>query len=118
MKRTSVNSFTLPAQSQSIRCATLARLLAVDLGVGLVGGCATHANIQIPLIEKVTRGAWQGKQFRHEVYFSQPRPGVFMGGDQLPLVPIKSAVLSVASATTLQKLLEILGKNLPQGTMN
>ncbi len=118
MQPTVRKSFTLTTLSRSIRGATLARLLAVSLGVGLVGGCATHADIQMPLIEKVARADWQGKHFRHEVYYSQPRPGIFTGGDQLPLVPIKSAELSVASAATLQKLPEILGKNLPQGAVS
>ncbi|MDE2000060.1 MAG: hypothetical protein KGI91_16565 [Burkholderiales bacterium] len=78
-----------------------------------LAGCATHAQINVPALERVHSSAFENKAFGYEILYSQPRPGVFSGGDQLPLVPLDKAELSVASAVTLKKLPEYIYDQLP-----
>jgi hypothetical protein len=76
----------------------------------LTAGCATHAKIDVPATTKVNSENWQGKSFNVDIYYSQPEPGVFSGGDQQELKPLKKAKLSVGAVQVLS--------NLPQTVMN
>lgn len=78
-----------------------------------LGGCATHAVVEQAVIQKINSENFQNKSFQYDILYSQPKPGVFSGGEQLPLMPIEQAELSVASARVLGRLNEILKSNLP-----
>jgi len=78
-----------------------------------IGGCATHAVVEQVVVQKINSQNFQNKSFEYDVLYSQPKPGVFSGGEQLPLMPIENAELSVASAKVLSRLNEILKSNLP-----
>lgn len=78
-----------------------------------LGGCATHAVVEQVVVQKLNSQKFQNKSFEYDVLYSQPKPGVFSGGEQLPLAPIEEAELSVASAKVLGRLNEILKSNLP-----
>lgn len=88
------------------------KLSALLLAV-VLAGCATHAQINVPAIQKVQAPAYENKSFGYEILYSQPKPGVFTGGEQMPLVPLDKAELSVASAVTLKRLPEYIFDQLP-----
>lgn len=92
-----------------------AKLIGFMVFLLLVTGCANHAKIEMPVISKVNSAKWQGKSFQYEVFYSQPQPGVFSGGEQQQLKPLKEAQLSVGSAQVLADLPQILGDQLPVG---
>lgn len=101
----------LPARSRA------AKYIGVPLIVAAVsmtlGGCATHAQIDVPAVQKVYSQRFDNKAFGYEILYSQPEPGVFSGGTQMPLAPLDKAALSVASATTLKRLPEYIFEQLP-----
>ena len=78
-------------------------------------GCAQHAKIEMPYVESSRNEVWNNKKFDYDIYYSQPKPGVFSGGEQLPLKPIQEAELSVASSATLKNFSDYLVKQLPSG---
>ena len=81
--------------------------------IAVLGGCATHAEIKMPTVTKVHSAVYENKTLNYEVLYSQPKPGVFSGGEQLPLVPLEKAELSVASASTLKELPKLIFNQLP-----
>lgn len=89
--------------------------------IGLVGtavltGCATHAQISMPAVQQVNHQGFENKTFSNEVFYSQPKPGVFSGGEQLALKPLSEQELSVASANTLQKFSTYISQQLPKSS--
>lgn len=91
-------------------------LLFFIMGAMLVSGCANHAKIEMPVVERVSSQNWQGKSFRQEIFYSQPEPGLFTGGQQQKLQPISEASLSVASAEVLSGFSQFLSNQLPPNT--
>lgn len=87
--------------------------VAVSCLIVALTGCATHAQIDMPALERVHSGAFENKAFGYEILYSQPKPGVFSGGEQLPLEPLDKAELSVASAVALKRLPEYIYDQLP-----
>ncbi len=81
----------------------------------LAAGCANHAKIDMPVVSKVNADQWHGKSFQYEVFYSQPQPGIFTGGEQQQLKPLNEAQLSVGSAQVLADLPQILADQLPLG---
>lgn len=81
-----------------------------------IAGCASHAQINMPAVTKVFNKGFENKSLFSEILYSQPEPGVFSGGNQMPLAPLKDAKLSVASAATLQNLPDYIYKQLPSST--
>lgn len=88
------------------------KLIALSATVAITG-CATHAQITVPPVAKVYSQTFENKTFGHEILYSQPKPGVFSGGEQLPLIPLEKAELSVASAATLRRLPQYIYEQLP-----
>ena len=89
------------------------KMLLVFALMFVVSGCATHAKIDMPVISKVNKADWHGKEFRYEIYYSQPQPGIISGGQQQDLKPLSEAELSVGSAQVLGNLPQILADQLP-----
>lgn len=83
------------------------------LGTLVLAGCATHADIKMPVVTQVHNSAYENKSMSYDILYSQPKPGIFSGGEQLPLKPLNEAELSVASVATLQKLPDYIFKQLP-----
>jgi len=83
------------------------------LMIAVLGGCATHAEIKMPTVTKVHDAVYENKTLNYEILYSQPKPGVFTGGKQLPLAPLEKAELSVASASTLKELPKFIFNQLP-----
>lgn len=83
------------------------------LMVSVLAGCATHAEIKMPVTIKVHDAAYENKTLHYEILYSQPKPGVFSGGEQLPLAPLEKAELSIASASTLKELPKLIFEQLP-----
>lgn len=79
----------------------------------VMSGCATHANIQMPAVTQVYNQSFDGKSMSYEIMYSQPKPGIFSGGEQMPMSPLEKAELSIASAATLKKLPDYIFKQLP-----
>ena len=79
----------------------------------IINGCATHAVVEQTVVEKINSQNFENKSFKYNILYSKPKPGIFSGGEQLPLTPIEQAELSVASAQVLGRLNEILKSNLP-----
>ncbi len=88
------------------------KLFAVSLSL-MLAGCATHANIDMPVVSQVYDSFYENKSISYNIKYSQPEPGLFTAGEQMPLVDIKDAKLSVASAATLKKLPEYITQQLP-----
>lgn len=91
----------------------LKRILLASCLVTLVSGCATPAQISMPAISKAYSSNFDDKTMSVSVLYSQPKPGIFSGGEQLPLVLLSEAEMSVASASTLQKLPDYVLDQLP-----
>lgn len=89
------------------------RILAIITCALIASGCATHADIRMPGVTQVSSPAFESKTISHQVLYSQPKPGVFSGGEQLPLTPLAEAELSVSSAATLANFQELVRKQLP-----
>lgn len=83
------------------------------LMVSVLAGCATHADIKMPVVTKVHDVAYENKSLNYEILYSQPKPGIFTGGEQLPLAPLEKAELSIASASTLKELPKLIFEQLP-----
>ncbi|MFQ3195724.1 MAG: hypothetical protein ACI9N3_002565 [Colwellia sp.] len=83
------------------------------LGLIVLSGCATHAEITMPTVTNVHDSAYENKTLNYEVLYSQPTPGIFSGGEQLPLIPLNKAELSVASASALKELPKFIFNQLP-----
>jgi len=83
------------------------------LMVSVLAGCATHAEIKMPVVVKIHDTAYENKTLNYEILYSQPKPGIFTGGEQLPLAPLEEAELSVASASTLKELPKLIFEQLP-----
>ncbi|MGB5446125.1 MAG: hypothetical protein WBM99_11530 [Psychromonas sp.] len=83
------------------------------LGAVVLTGCATHADIKMPAVTKVHNPVYENKTLNYEILYSQPKPGVFTGGEQLALAPLEKAELSVASASTLKELPKFIFEQLP-----
>jgi hypothetical protein len=79
----------------------------------LLVGCAAHPEIKANPIERVSSQEWNGKNFKYEVFYSQPKPGIISGGEQLDLVPLSKAELSVASAQVLSNFPKLINQVLP-----
>jgi len=89
------------------------KLLLLLVTVFIINGCATHAEINMPSVSEVYHNKYENKTLSYEVFYSQPKPGIFTGGQQLPLVPIENAEFSIASAKTLKKLPDYIFEQLP-----
>lgn len=90
--------------------------LVVLFAVVLISGCATHAQIDMPVVTEVISPAFENKTFSSEVFYSQPEPGIFSGGEQQALKPIAEQTLSVASASVLKKLPSLIQQQLPKSS--
>ena len=89
------------------------QLICSVAAITLLVGCATHPEIKTKPIEKVSSEKWSGKDFKYEVFYSQPKPGIISGGEQLDLVPLNKAELSVASAEVLSDFPKLISQVLP-----
>ena len=87
-------------------------IFSLSLACSVIG-CATHATIEMPAVTQVYNKSFENKTFSYEILYSQPKPGVITGGEQMPLVPLEHAELSVASAATLKKLPDYIFEQLP-----
>jgi len=83
------------------------------LMIVIMEGCASHAEITMPTVTKVHNPAYENKTLNYEILYSQPKPGIFTGGEQLALAPLEKAELSVASASTLKELPKFIFNQLP-----
>lgn len=83
------------------------------LMIAVLGGCTTHAEIKMPTVTKIHDSVYENKTLNYELLYSQPKPGVFSGGEQLALAPLEKAELSVASASTLKELPKLIFQQLP-----
>lgn len=87
-------------------------LFLLSLAFSVIG-CTTHATIEMPPVTQVYNKSFENKTFSYEILYSQPKPGVITGGEQMPSVPLEQAELSVASAATLKKLPDYIFEQLP-----
>ena len=77
-------------------------------------GCATHANIEMPLVSNSGMEAYAGKSISYEVLYTQPTPGSFgAGGKQQDMKSVDQVQLSVASARVLHKMPSYITGQLP-----
>lgn len=79
----------------------------------VLGGCASHAEIKMASVTKVHDSAYENKTLSYEILYSQPTPGMFSDGKQQPLTPLGKAKISVASASTLKDLPQLIFNQLP-----
>jgi hypothetical protein len=84
--------------------------------VAIISGCASHAQINMPVVTEVISPAFENKTFSSEVLYSQPEPGIFSGGKQQELKSIGEQRLSVASASVLKKLPTLIQQQLPKSS--
>lgn len=87
--------------------------LVFFFGLLVLSGCATHANIVMPVVSQVHDSRYENKSLSYEIYYSQPKPGIFSNGEALPLAPLSQAELSVASSRVLKTFPTIIFKQLP-----
>lgn len=77
-------------------------------------GCASHAKIKMKGMMPVASEQFSGKSFHHDIYYTQPKPGMFFaGGDEMPMKPLSEAELSVHSSSVLLKFPDYIKKQLP-----
>lgn len=91
-------------------------VLTSIIAILVLSGCATHGVVTIPVKPAVENVAFTDKSIATELYYSQPKPGIFSSGEVLPMKSIKDAELSVASSRVLSRFNEIMYKQLPINT--
>ncbi|WP_458526834.1 hypothetical protein [Onishia taeanensis] len=82
-------------------------------GLVVLSGCASHAQIDMPVVSQVHTPVLEGKTLAYDIYYSQPTPGLFNAGKQQALAPLEEAELSIASAATLKNLPDYIYEQLP-----
>lgn len=92
------------------------KLLVALSTLGILSGCATHGVVTVPVVQAVDNEAFENKTIATELYYSQPKPGVFSGGEVLPMKPISEAELSVGSSRVMARFNEILSHQMPMNT--
>ena len=80
-------------------------------------GCATHGVVTIPVKAPIDNPAFEGKTFTTQLFYSQPEPGLFTTGKQLPLKPIEDAQLSVGASRVLSHFNDLFKRQLPEGSI-
>lgn len=80
-----------------------------------ITGCATHAKIQMKGMAPLPSDKFTGKSFYSEIYYSQPKPGIFSGGEEMPMKPLSEAELSVMSSSVLNRFNNYVERQLPAG---
>jgi hypothetical protein len=71
----------------------------------------------MPAVTQVYNNAFTNKTFGYEILYSQPKPGIFSGGDKMPLLPLEKSEMSIASAATLKNLPDYIYKQLPSSVI-
>lgn len=94
-------------------CIRNLQIIFVLLFASVLTGCATHGEVNIPVKVAVDNPEFRGKVFSSEVLYSQPEPGVFSEGKQLPLKPIENAQVSVGASRVLSRFKELFMRQLP-----
>lgn len=89
------------------------KTLAMLCVMAIMTGCASHAEIKMPAVQSISSPKFEEKKFHYEVYYSQPKPGVFSGGDQEPLKPLSDSELSISSSAVLKDLPNYITEQLP-----
>lgn len=87
--------------------------LALIFMIAFLSGCATHAEIKMPVVNKVHDSAYENKTLQYNILYSQPQPGIVTGGEQQSLTPLEDAELSIASSSTLEDLSALILEQLP-----
>ncbi|HIF9221586.1 TPA: hypothetical protein ACX6QD_003092 [Photobacterium damselae] len=90
--------------------------ILIILGLLTLSGCATHGVVTIPVQSAVENADFVNKTISTKLYYSQPKPGIFSGGEVLPMKPISEAELSVGSSRVLARYKELLSRQLPMNT--
>ncbi len=88
-------------------------IIAITAAIVVATGCASHAEIKSNALAPVTNARFDNSTITYEVLYSQPQPGMFSDGEQLPLKPLAEAEVSVGSARTLRELPNYLFAQLP-----
>lgn len=92
------------------------RKTAIIFALLMLAGCATHGVVTVPVKPAVENPIFTNKVISAELYYSQPKPGIFSEGEVLPMKPISEAELSVGSSRVLARYKELLAKQLPMNT--
>lgn len=89
------------------------KILSLAVVFAVLTGCATPAQISMPVVQKVSHEVFVDKRFTYDLLYSQPEPGVFSSGEQQAMQPIEQAKLSVASAKALHNVKRFIEEQLP-----
>ncbi len=90
--------------------------ISIIIGLLTLAGCATHGVVTVPVQSAIDNEYFANKTISTKLYYSQPKPGVFSGGEVLPMKPITEAELSVGSSRVLARYKELLSQQLPINT--
>lgn len=56
------------------------KLFGAFAAVSVLAGCATHGEVSLPVKPAVENPQFENKTFSSEVFYAQPKPGIFSGG--------------------------------------
>lgn len=81
-----------------------------------LSGCASHAKIERKSLNSISIPAMYEKTINNEVFYSQPTPGMFSGGEMQDVQPLDEVQLSVASAEVMDGIDNLIAKHKPLNT--
>jgi hypothetical protein len=89
--------------------------LVLLLAITTMAGCANHATFESPEAYTTLDEQFTGQTVHYSIQYSQPRPGIFSGGEQQKASPLSEAELSIVSRKSLANVEEIVERHLPPG---
>lgn len=92
------------------------KLMVTVAAIFIITGCATHGVVTIPVKEPIENTAFSGRSIATDVFYSQPKPGIFSNGEIEPMKPIQDAKVSVGSSRVLARFKELFIQQLPLGS--
>ncbi|MBD2859470.1 hypothetical protein IB286_10685 [Spongiibacter sp. KMU-158] len=83
----------------------------------LLVGCGTPAQIAEPSVSTYSNLAYQGKTVNYDIFYAQPKPGLFSDGEMLPMVPFDAQEKSPLAEFVTEDIQAFMEEHGPVGLM-
>ncbi|WP_158774067.1 hypothetical protein [Cobetia sp. L2A1] len=92
---------------------TLMKTALAGLAMLLMTGCASRAQIDVPVVQPVQTQAYEHKAFFPDIYYSQPEANLFSGAAQQAMQPLGNVRLSHVCSPAMTNFDQLLREQLP-----
>lgn len=96
---------------------TMLKFATAGLALLVMAGCASRAEIDMPIIQPVQSLAYEHKTFYPDIYYCQPQANLFSGAATQAMRPLGSAKLPRASSPPMKNFDLLLREQLPSTSM-